>query len=325
MNLRFIETFVLLARLGSFRAVAQRLNTTQPAVSARIGALERELGVSLFVRSGRGASLTPEGQEALRHAEAVMAGWTALRQAAAGPEAYAGPVRVGAIDAVVRTWLPGLIERIGTALPRATVEITADTSINLTRGVASGDIHLALSIDPPGGATADGAGNGAVGAPATGDGAAARWIARPVCTFAMAWVASPDLVPAKRPLTLGDLAGLPIITYPVDTPPYRLIADYLGEGALPRRPASSSNSLSTMIRLAADGLGLAAIPPACIARPLADGELRVVPVEKPFPPLTLHALARGPAPAPLVRRLLAEADAAAEAFCAASDPGIAWR
>jgi DNA-binding transcriptional LysR family regulator len=315
MNLRFIETFVLLARLGNFRAVAQRLNTTQPAVSARIVALERELGVTLFVRGGRGATLTPEGTEALRHAETMMAGWTAMRQAAAGPESYAGSVRVGAIDAVVRTWLPGLIERLATALPKATVEITADTSINLTRGVASGDIHMAVLIDPPGGAFNAGSGEGTEGR---------AWATRPLCAFAMAWVASPALVDGKRKLSIADLARLPIITYPVDTPPYRLIADYLGEGALPRRPASSSNSLSTMIRLAADGLGLAAIPPACIARQLEDGDLVVVPVEKPFRPLTLHALARGPEPAPLVGLVLDEAEAAAHAFCTGSDPTMAW-
>jgi len=348
MNLRFIETFVLLARLGSFRATAERLNTTQPAVYARIHALERELGVVLFLRGGRGAQLTPEGVEALRHAETVLAGWEAMCQAAAGPEAYAGAVRIGAIDAVVRTWLPGLIERLRTALPRATVEITADTSINLARGVESGEIHLAFIIDPPGGSrapsdarsgtgadagTAPGPGSDTVSGPGSdagpgpGPGAAApdaRWFARPICTFAMAWVASPDLVAADRPLALAEVARLPIITYPADTPPYRLIVDYLGAGGLPSRPASSSNSLSTMIRLAADGLGLAAIPPACIARPLADRELIVVPVEKPFPPLVIHALARGPEPTPLVRTLLAEAAAAAHGFCAASDPAVAW-
>lgn len=347
MNLRFIETFVLLARLGSFRATAERLNTTQPAVSARIHALERELGVALFLRGGRGAQLTPEGVEALRHAETVLAGWEAMCQTAAGPEAYAGAVRIGAIDAVVRTWLPGLIERLRTALPRATVEITADTSINLARGVESGEIHLAFIIDPPGGSRAPsgGGGGGVASGPGTGTGpntdvgpdpstgsgpgtgAAApdaRWYARPVCTFAMAWVASPDLVAADRPLALAEVARLPIITYPADTPPYRLIVDYLGAGGLPSRPASSSNSLSTMIRLAADGLGLAAIPPACIARPLADRELIVVPVEKPFPPLEIHALARGPEPTPLVRTLLAEATAAAHAFCTDSDPAVAW-
>ena len=228
MNLRFIETFVLLARLGSFRATAERLNTTQPAVSARIHALERELGVVLFLRGGRGAQLTPEGVEALRHAETVLAGWEAMCQAAAGPEAYAGAVRIGAIDAVVRTWLPGLIERLRTALPRATVEITADTSINLARGVESGEIHLAFIIDPPGGsrgalrrslrhwrrrrhrAPAQGPTRSpalaATPAPGPGPGAAApdaRWFARPICTFAMAWVASPDLVAADRPARPG--------------------------------------------------------------------------------------------------------------------------
>nr|WP_286298852.1 LysR family transcriptional regulator [Aminobacter sp. SS-2016] len=46
MNLRFVETFVWVARLGSFRAAADRLNATQAAVSNRIASLEAEMAAS---------------------------------------------------------------------------------------------------------------------------------------------------------------------------------------------------------------------------------------------------------------------------------------
>ncbi len=54
MNLRFIETFLWVARLGSFSAAAEKLNTTQASISNRIATLEAELGVKLFVREMRG-------------------------------------------------------------------------------------------------------------------------------------------------------------------------------------------------------------------------------------------------------------------------------
>jgi len=48
MNLRFIEAFVWVARLHSFTAVAEKLFTTQAAISARIATLEEDFGVKLF-------------------------------------------------------------------------------------------------------------------------------------------------------------------------------------------------------------------------------------------------------------------------------------
>lgn len=50
MNTRFLETLVVLARVGSFRETAQVLNATQAAISQRIASLEDELGVFLVDR-----------------------------------------------------------------------------------------------------------------------------------------------------------------------------------------------------------------------------------------------------------------------------------
>jgi len=50
LNYKRLETFVWVASLGSFRKAAERMHTTQPAISARISALESELGE--FVQSG---------------------------------------------------------------------------------------------------------------------------------------------------------------------------------------------------------------------------------------------------------------------------------
>ena len=64
MNLRFIETFVLLAELRNFRMTAERLHTTQAAVSS-IASLEQEFGVRLFDRNQREVMLTSDGAKAL--------------------------------------------------------------------------------------------------------------------------------------------------------------------------------------------------------------------------------------------------------------------
>src|SRR3546814_8387902 len=64
-----LETLLWIARLGTFAAAAERLNTTQPAISARVRELENHLGTVLFRREGRTMTLTPAGRELVRESE----------------------------------------------------------------------------------------------------------------------------------------------------------------------------------------------------------------------------------------------------------------
>ena len=72
MNFKRLETFIWVATLGSFRKAAERQNTTQPAISNRIAALEEELGVQLFERDSGRTMLTTRGQELLPYAEKIV-------------------------------------------------------------------------------------------------------------------------------------------------------------------------------------------------------------------------------------------------------------
>ena len=117
MNLRFLETFFWLARLKSFTATAARLNTTQPAVSGRIRALERELGAKLLFRTTREVHLTPEGLAILQHVETILEEARHLGERAGAAGEPAGIVRIGVVDAIVRTWLPRLLEHMRESAP----------------------------------------------------------------------------------------------------------------------------------------------------------------------------------------------------------------
>jgi len=72
VDLDTVRTFVAAADLGQFQGAADDLEVTQQAVSKRIAALERELGVRLFTRTARGAQLTIDGQAFLPHARALL-------------------------------------------------------------------------------------------------------------------------------------------------------------------------------------------------------------------------------------------------------------
>lgn len=72
MDLDAVRTFVAVTDAGRFQEAAAELDVTQQAVSKRVAALERTLGVRLFTRSGRGAKLTIDGQAFLPHARALL-------------------------------------------------------------------------------------------------------------------------------------------------------------------------------------------------------------------------------------------------------------
>lgn len=72
MDLDAVRTFVAVADAGQFQQAATDLSITQQAVSKRIAALEKDLGVRLFTRTARGADLTIDGQAFLPHARDLL-------------------------------------------------------------------------------------------------------------------------------------------------------------------------------------------------------------------------------------------------------------
>ena len=72
MELRQLRAFVTVATLGHFGQAAERLNVTQPSLTQRVQALERELGVQLLERTPRRVQLTDAGKLLLPHAQRLV-------------------------------------------------------------------------------------------------------------------------------------------------------------------------------------------------------------------------------------------------------------
>ncbi|WP_039884195.1 LysR family transcriptional regulator, partial [Achromobacter piechaudii] len=188
IELRNIETFFWVATLGSFRAASDKLNTTQPAVSQRIASLEADLGVRLFERDARGVKLTAKGHELLSHAERMLQVRRDMFEAAREQNVMTGTVRIGVAETIVQTWLPTLIELIHTTYPALVLEIEVDTTHVLRPHLMSRQIDLAFLMGPV---------------------LEARVENLPLCSYPLAWVASPTLDLGPEPLTLERIAKLP--------------------------------------------------------------------------------------------------------------------
>jgi DNA-binding transcriptional LysR family regulator len=290
-----IETFVTLCRLRHFGRTGEQLGATQPAVSARIASLERDLGARLIDRDARGFQLTAAGRAALPVMERIVADLRALRDGAAESDLSPRSVRIGAIDAIVQTWLPDYVGRVTARFPSADIEIVVESTVNLLVEMRNGRLDAAFCLEP------------ALGA---------GYVNRAICAFAMAWVGSPQTIDPERAYGVEEIAAMPLIAYPRNTPPWRTIAQYFPTETALAGQRAHSNSLSTMVRLAADGFGVAAAPMLAVRRELASGELVAIRARKALAPLPIVAtafLGQGPAVADELMRAARDAAATAAA------------
>jgi DNA-binding transcriptional LysR family regulator len=302
VNLRFLETFVWVARLKSFSMTAEKLNSTQAAVSHRIAALERDLGVRLFERDPREVRLTPQGADALEHAERIVRLTSEFRRRMCDPKAVRGTVRIGVIDTIAYAWLSDLVDRVNQRYPEVVLEINAGNSDALGDDLEGGLLDLGLLMGPvrsPGMTNLD------------------------LCSFACRWVASPRLGIGDQALEIEDLIRFPILSFPRNSQPHAAMLSYIQRLGLEEARLHTA-PLPTLIRLAIDGMGIAAVPVVTIDRDIAAGSLVVLQVHHPLPPIALHAAFLDTESRPLPALIAGLAAEAAADFCRSRDPSLAW-
>jgi DNA-binding transcriptional LysR family regulator len=141
-----MECFLAVARLGNVSRAAEEMYLTQPTLTARIKALEDELGDQLFVRTSRGMRLTEAGKEFVPYAERCLAsvdeGKQRLRELR---DASGGRLSLGTSPGVGTYALPAILERFRAAHPRVSVSVRTGHSENVLEMVLKEEVHLGLS------------------------------------------------------------------------------------------------------------------------------------------------------------------------------------
>jgi len=133
-----LETLLWIARLGTFRAAAERLNTTQPAISARVREIESQLGVEIFRREGRGVVLTARGRQLVQDCEPLLAGFERALMQAGDYAGATGVVRLGAGEIAASSVLPGFVGEVARDLPGVTLEIELDLTARMLQQLLAG-------------------------------------------------------------------------------------------------------------------------------------------------------------------------------------------
>jgi DNA-binding transcriptional LysR family regulator len=148
MTLRQLATFLELSRSGSVRAAAERLFVSQPAVSAVIASLQRELGVELVTRAGRGLRLTASGTVLADYARRIQGILDEASVAAVGAGARMR-VRLGAVTTAGEFILPAAIAGFRGLRPDAEVSLEVTNRAQVWERLEAHEVDLVVAGRPP--------------------------------------------------------------------------------------------------------------------------------------------------------------------------------
>ncbi|MGY2374286.1 LysR family transcriptional regulator [Pseudomonas sp. SDO524_S393] len=146
--IRELRTFVCAARRGTFAAAGQQVGLTQSAVSSQIKHLEEALGVKLFDRTGRSATLNSAGQRAVPLAEEILDIFSRMGAPDSAND-FHGALRIGAIGSVQTGILPSALVALKRQAPSIEVSLVPGVSLNLLSQIDAGELDLAILINPP--------------------------------------------------------------------------------------------------------------------------------------------------------------------------------
>lgn len=258
MDIQALEAFWWIAQTGSFNRAAERLYLTQPSVTARIQALEKELGQPLFERKPRGVRLTDAGRALLPHAEKVLQDIRKAKQAVVDlMTGSGGTLSVGCALTTSTYTLPEILARYKESHPG--VEITVRTGrsqqvqqLVLDDTVQLGLVHAPLHPHPD-------------------------IQAEPLYNEEIVMVAHPEhpLVHGG-PVAAEQLTNEPFITPDRSSGYWSLVEQFWAGAGMAPRITMELDSIEATKRMVLHNLGITMLPRICVEQEVNNRELALI-------------------------------------------------
>jgi DNA-binding transcriptional LysR family regulator len=257
-----VEAFLEVARQGNLSRAAEVLHVTQPALTARVQALEAEVGQALFVRGRRGMTMTDAGRAFLPYAERAMIalddGASLVRDLARGGT---GELVIGAAPAVSTYVLPGLLVRFTQRHPGVRLVVRTGHSEEILAMALRREIDLGLVRE-----------------------LRHRDIeSRALYEDELVLVANPAHALATRAGTgaridLDEVAGARLILFDRTSSYYDLTNAFFRSAGVTPDGVMELDNIDAAKQMVEHGLGIALLPHTAVAGELRDGRLVAIPI-----------------------------------------------
>ena len=286
MTLKQLEAFYWAANCASFVQAAERVHVSVSSLSKRISELELDLGKPLFNRDGHKAVLTDAGLLLLPRAKALLAQAEDARSTVIKDVGLRGTCRFGVGEISALTWLPKLISVARERYPELKLEPSVDAGSSLgllEQKVFDGVLDFAIIAGRP---TRAGIQSEHVG------------------EVHFKWVASRALVGKQDTVTPDMLARLPVISSSIGTGSTRVLNDWLDTTNMTIGQRMNCNSWAGVAGLLGEGLGIGILPTSWAIPMTRSGDLCLLQIPQPLPPLRYAFHWRGDDGRPLINSML---------------------
>lgn len=148
MDITTVKTFIAVIEGGTFVAAAKRVHVTQSTVSARIKALEMQLGKAVFIRTKSICELTSAGEQFYRYARSMVRAWEDGKHQVAVPDAFTETLIIGGQYSVWNRMLNWWLDEFRANQPEIAVRAEVGTPSRLIREMVEGVMDLAIMYRP---------------------------------------------------------------------------------------------------------------------------------------------------------------------------------
>lgn len=296
ITIKQIEALYWVHRLGSITAAAEKLHTSQSAITKRIADLEESFSVKLIECTHRNAALSAKGLEVYQAGKELLKQRDAVVSKLTEKRALTGSYRIGITESAAISWLPKFSARFRDTYPGITLQADVSESARLRERLLEGSLDFAV-LD---GSFQD-----------------LRLAATPLYKIELAWMCGPGLLHAARTYDFQDLARFPLL-HPGPTSDLALIYDRVfAAHNLPQKATMTAPSLAALSVLARAGFGICCLPLTYCEADLASGALQVIDVRLPPQRVQVTAMFRHDAILGIAQEVMQLAQE-----CAPADTGL---
>jgi len=258
LSISTLDTICWIARLGSFTAAAERLHTTQPAISQRVREFETNIGVRIFLRQGRGVELTIEGRELVRKAEPLLEQLEDLAISMQPDGAAYGLIRLG-IGNISMSWFPQLVEKLRTLMPNLKFEVDVDHGGMLLEKLDARKLDIVVVAGPVD---------------------TEKFAGVSLGYDRMLWVTSPTALTKAGTADLTELfKAMPVWCVPRASFYTRIAISHLAKFGVDPYKIDVMNNMAAQMEMIVQGGGIGLLSHTLIKRALNDGTLIALPDE----------------------------------------------
>lgn len=269
MNIKQLETFYWIERLGSFSAAAERVFATQSTVSMRIQMLEQSLGVKLFDRSGRSVRLTPKGRELVPYVQQLVELTAEMQERISAPHSLGGIIKLGVVEAIATTWLSQFIQHVQERYPSITLELEVALSLELTERLKHGALNMIFGMGQP---------------------PEPNYAAESLGTLQLEWMASTKLGITDRDDIPALLKRWPFITLDRHSYHDAKIQAWMTKNKVRCHRIIVCNAMSVVGMLVNAGVGVTLLPSLCYRKDVEEGRLQIIGTPQGMRPVEVFAM-----------------------------------